>query len=1156
MAPEMTGFSVLDSTQTPPSPPSRSPTPPPPSPPPRAMARPLPHPDTPSASSPSDVSSSLPSPQSKSVQQQPGPDRQSAETVRPRASSLVSTTSSIKRKPLPLSALPLAARYSVESSASTFDSPSARFSRRPSIDSPTLYDPSAHRFPNFVEEAGLDQRQRISTLDIPQEPVRPLSPVIEASAHQTDSTATPNQPTPATHTHTHSIGGTPPTSSVRHAGLRRDSALSTTSSYYTYEDSSPAHRSRSGTETMSLFAAKPQPPNLSLPDNDARGASFDATSIKSPSDKQLPKSPGASKLGSFFGWGGNTSPASSTTTFSEDKNFSPIPSPTSPAKHFSKSIASRAIPIGIDVPKANSANESFFDEEFAPSSVESESHVGEMEEELKTISAELATSIRREMELEDLVERLQSEVDNPRGPNKRTSDYFSDSGTSSVKYGGDTDSRTEEIERMQRKTDREKAQIRLDCQEKVQEERTRRSGLEKKIRRLEEKVSHVDLASMNSLDSGGRLKDLEATCEDLRRRLNDERKVKENFEDLLTALRGELHTSHNERDNLRDEVVPQLRARVEGLEAQAAEHEKLAYEHTKVQQQMQLTRGDSVRKLQTDIQSHMDSIGEDGPQPNSGLKRSTSVRNSTVTTPLMRSRPTSMSLAKGVESRDMLLERVKDVEAQRDALHRALKSLLERQEHQTKENDKRLRQLEIERDHALKSAPKRAGYGKDVSSLRDEINTLRRRADEAIEQKWQCEKGLSGLKMDLDRAEQEIGSLRNLLLDNGVPVPENIPGSRSSANSSSLEQAYSELKKTYAASLDRVKALESQVPRDGTTDEALRSLQTSLTTAIADRDSAVSSLNTTELSHLSTETDLASQLQHAAEHIEGLAGQVRAQLSANSTLRARLAETIKRGEVEQNANVARIMGMQGKLRTLEEALMAAQQASEERTARRRRRDSLRSPRLFAPKSPMSPLFAGNARSPRLAVTSGGPAMNVGEESRVGMLKSRVEELERALGEADREMEEVVGRMNVAQIEVMELQNEREEAVRATRMLEKRNNSNAQAQKSSKLSQEAVGLTARPPSQPPVPDNSPSYDQDLPPRYIIEEVPNYAFSQVTAQAQQQHVNGSQNSRPCRLEDVDAIALLRENGWDAKEWEVNCNLEERNGALAAGLLLMGM
>lgn len=160
MAPETTGFSVPESTQTP-SPPSRLPTPPPPPPPPppRAMARPspsLPHSDTPYASYPSDVSYPPPSPPA-----QPGSDHPSAETVRPRASSLVSTTSSIKRKPLPLSALPLVARYSVESSASTYDSPSARFSRRPSIDSPTLYDPSAHRFPDLVEEE--DQGQSIST---------------------------------------------------------------------------------------------------------------------------------------------------------------------------------------------------------------------------------------------------------------------------------------------------------------------------------------------------------------------------------------------------------------------------------------------------------------------------------------------------------------------------------------------------------------------------------------------------------------------------------------------------------------------------------------------------------------------------------------------------------------------------------------------------------------------------------------------------------------------------------------------------------------------------------------------------------------------------------------------------------------------------------
>jgi predicted nucleic acid-binding Zn-ribbon protein len=114
-------------------------------------------------------------------------------------------------------------------------------------------------------------------------------------------------------------------------------------------------------------------------------------------------------------------------------------------------------------------------------------------------------------------------------------------------------------------------------------------------------MTNVDSVMVNLLDNGGRMKGLETTYEDLRRRLNDERNIKDNSEELLRALSSELHTSHNERDNLRDEVVPQLRVRVEGLEAQAAEHEKLVYEHTKMQQQMQSSRSDVVHKPQIDI---------------------------------------------------------------------------------------------------------------------------------------------------------------------------------------------------------------------------------------------------------------------------------------------------------------------------------------------------------------------------------------------------------------------------------------------------------------------------------------------------------------------------------------------------------------------------
>jgi chromosome segregation ATPase len=748
-------------------------------------------------------------------------------------------------------------------------------------------------------------------------------------------------------------------------------------------------------------------------------------------------------------------------------------------KTFGKTTATRTIPDNIDIPKANgSAAESYFDDAFA-ASPQSQQHspvqISEMEAELRTISAELATSIRREMELEDLVERLQGELDNPRAPGKRTSDYFSDSGTSSVRYGGDMDAKSEEMEKLQRKTEREKAQVRLDCQAKMQEERDRRKSLEKQIRLLEEKVSHADLAEINTLDATGRFKELESTCEDLRRRLNEEKMMKENFEDLLTALKAQLLDSHNERDNLRDEVVPQLRARVEGLEAQAAEYEKLTYENSKMAQEMQALQKENAllqttKRLQTDIPPvHMDSIGEDmdglsALRDNSnGLKRSSSVVHSSRTpaTPTIRSRPTSMTFNKGVvvESRDMLIERVKDVEAQRDALHRALKSLLERQEHQNRENAKKLRQLELERDRALNLSPKRKGYDHGVKSLRGEINALRRRADEACEQKWQCEKNLAGLKMDLDRAEQEVRSLRSLLSENDIEISEDISKS-TDVSGEALEKAYRGLKKSYAESLARIKELEDSIPDDEATQKALVDLQRSLEAVISERDSArqgaeafrdsVSSYYGSEKQHLATETALAEELRASATRVEELASQVRAQMASNAQLRQRLTETIERGEREQTANKSRIVAMQARLRESEEALYGAQQTTEERIARHedevaglretrgagglnRSRDvgsggGSKSTTVFRDGAAPVASFMSGTRSPRLEVRS------LEEQIDVPGLRKRVEELERALIEAEREMEEVVGRMNGAQMEVAELESAREHVVRENRRL--------------------------------------------------------------------------------------------------------------------------
>jgi chromosome segregation ATPase len=469
-------------------------------------------------------------------------------------------------------------------------------------------------------------------------------------------------------------------------------------------------------------------------------------------------------------------------------------------------------------------------------------------------------------------------------------------------------------------------------------------------------------------------------------------------------------------------------------------------------------------------QVKFDSIAEESPlrsRAAAGMTRSNSVAQAPVT----RSRPGSLSRSssvKVVESREALAERVKDVEQQRDALHRALKSLLERQEHQNRENQKKLRQLEMERDRALSSSPKRAGYDKEVASLRNEINVLRRRAEEAIEQKWQCEKGLSGLKMDLDRAEQEIGSLRSLLKEKDILIPTGTrDGSRARSGSShvsseSLERAYKELQTAYAESLERVKNLELTSPKDEDTASAMKQLERSLADAISERDFAKreagtlreqqQSLRDSEKAHLRNELALADELRGSAKRVEELATQVRQQLASNATLRQRLAETIERGEKEQKANAQKIMFMQSKLKSLEDQLLAAQQASEDKVSRheeeirglkethneqlQRMKSGLRSPRSFGPKSPIAPIFANSARAPRILSTSSGKAMTVSEDSKMDFLKQRVVDLEAALADADKEMEEVVGRMNVAQMEVMELQNEREEAVRETKRLQK------------------------------------------------------------------------------------------------------------------------
>lgn len=681
---------------------------------------------------------------------------------------------------------------------------------------------------------------------------------------------------------------------------------------------------------------------------------------------------------------------------------------------------------------------------------------------MKAISAELAASIRREMDLDDLVERLQAQINNPHAPGKRTSDYFSDSGISSAKFS-DYDQAKEEIEQIQRRAEQDVAKVRLELTTKLQDERLKRRQLDQQIKELSAKAAQVDLAKIQSVDASGRLKELENTCEQLRRQLAEERQAKDNFEDLLTALRGELQSAANERDNLRDEVVPQLRARVEGLEAQAAENAKLTYEATKMQQELQKLKEENISRGLNGVSSFKLQPPPSAPKP----------------------------AAKGqVETREQIAERLKDVEAQRDALHNALKSLLERQEFQNRENEKKIRALEQERDRLLAAEPQKASYERQIADLRVEINVLRKRAEEAIDRRCRVEQTVAGLKSDLERAKEEIAMLRRLLSEHDILAPASVSGFGTTASinfavsgstsSASLEKAHKELQVAYQESLERIKKLESGGVSDEKTKLAIQRLEQSLASAESERDLArkdldaqkalAESLQKAEKSHLETEQSLASQLAESTRRVEELASQVRRQLDTNASLRKRLADAAARGEADQEDLRNRVGTLQSRLADLERQVRDAQTAAEERV--RRHEDELQAVReansaqltritkdrdraeadakkaradrdkaerelreanrklatATAASTPTSPFFGRDGlKSPRLRNADDSAAQ-------VDMLRKRVAELEKAAFEADREMGEVVARMSSAQMEVARLQEERDTAARETRRL--------------------------------------------------------------------------------------------------------------------------
>ncbi|EWC48359.1 hypothetical protein DRE_02128 [Drechslerella stenobrocha 248] len=441
-------------------------------------------------------------------------------------------------------------------------------------------------------------------------------------------------------------------------------------------------------------------------------------------------------FGSFFGWGASATPGISST---DEKH-------TSLAEHRMSKV-----PSNIDITLANSqpSHPKRTDSGISlpprtPMTVEET-----LEEELRIISADLAASIRRELDLEDLVESLQATAESQgrltSNAGKRTSDYFSDAGTGSSGYDSDLPSKEQfDYDRIVRKSEQDRVQIRLELTQKIQDERQRRKGVELQVRELEERV---DSTNGPRASSPGRIRDLEIALDDARRKLSEERNLKANFEDLVKAIRDELHGYRNERDNLRDEVVPQLRARVEGLEAELAESQKTPYEATKLQQEIDDLREKNAQLMKSNRQVQIAVETKPSEQ---------------LLSPAVQSTPVTPS-SNLFKDRESLLERLKEIEAQRDALQLGLRNLRIRCEMDGRKAAERIRNLQWEKDRALRPSYRKMRQDKGNVAFRGQIERLRQRSENAVDSKYVCERNLASLRLDLDRCEQELVELRGLL---------------------------------------------------------------------------------------------------------------------------------------------------------------------------------------------------------------------------------------------------------------------------------------------------------------------------------------------------------------------------------------------------------
>ncbi|KAK9432389.1 hypothetical protein V1505DRAFT_398540 [Lipomyces doorenjongii] len=323
--------------------------------------------------------------------------------------------------------------------------------------------------------------------------------------------------------------------------------------------------------------------------------------------------------------------------------------------------------------------------------------VESLQNELRQVSAELAASIKRELDLEMLLDKYATTNDSDGELTDGSSSYPEDDSEGSdgfrhrLRYNPE---RFEDLERKLRMAQQEKAKLQLEFQHTVDRERQGRHECEEKRKKLEEQLKSKAKpgkrdALLANIEATENVRSLEVALEEAQRKLYNERMNAQNLEFMLTSIREELQ-------DMSDKPPAELESRARSSIV-------------------------SLNMLQ---------------------------RYQVKTSP--RESINSRSVSPDLSDPDSMKARIEELEAQRDALQEALRGLKDRYALEVKQGSEQARSLQTQlnraRDLAKAIAARRVIHDKDMSSFKEQLEAMKLKLAASQEEKVALEKNLKELK--------------------------------------------------------------------------------------------------------------------------------------------------------------------------------------------------------------------------------------------------------------------------------------------------------------------------------------------------------------------------------------------------------------------------